>query len=245
MCSGCVDNGSESRSPAGLGVAGSTARFTVQNDHLVVVEDRKISTFSLIDSTQPALVDEGFSTGARLETIFPYQQDFVLLGTNQGALIIKITDTGLIESKSFATHFTSRDPVVASGRYMYVTIRPEANSNQSAEDTEALTDESNRLIIYDISDIENPIELRQLAIQEPRGLSISNERLYVCFDGGLRIYDTVLPDDPQLISDYANFPCEDVIADNDNLIITSPLGIQLLKNQQDNINLQSSILADI
>lgn len=239
---GCV--GPDNSTPANTsnGVGGSTARFVIQNENLVVVEDRRIRTFSLKDSMKPKFVDESFTTGPRLETVFPYGEDLVLIGTNQGAIIARISSDGLIDGLSFAAHFTSRDPVVAANNIMYVTIRPEDGQERFVDDSGVLTNRgSNRLIVFDIIDIDNPIELIQKPIDNPTGLSIAGNRLYVCFSEGLRIYDVTDPAAPQVVSNYADFPCNDVITTGSEVLATGDTGIQLLDSKQDIITLLASI----
>ena len=125
---------------------------------------------------------------------------------------------------------------------MYVTIRPEDNSAGIVDGSGVLSNSgSNRLIVFDVSDVENPIELVQKRIENPSGLSITGDRLYVCFTGGLRIYDVTDSSDPQVVTDYADFPCNDVIAVDRKLLATGNDGIQLLENQQDVISLLTSI----
>lgn len=239
---GCVEPDNSTPANTSNGVGGSTARFVIQNDYLVVVEDRRIRTFSLKDSMKPKFVDESFTTGPRLETVFAYGKDLVLIGTNQGAVITRITNEGLVDGISFASHFTSRDPVIAENDIMYVTIRPEENQARVVDDSGVLaTDPSNRLIVYDISNLGDPEEITQLGIKNPTGLSLSGNRLYVCFAEGLRIYDITEPRIPKAITDYADFPCNDVIAAENSLIATGEKGIELLENQKDVISLLASI----
>ena len=239
---GCVESSDSGSTSSSNGTGGSTARFVIQNDYLIVVEDSSIRSFSLDDPMTPSLIDQAFTNGPRLETVFPYEDDLVLIGTNQGAVITKISNEGLIEGISFASHFTSRDPVVAANNIMYVTIRPEDNQRGRVDNSGILiSDGSNRLIVFDITDLSNPIELVQKPIIEPSGLSLAGDRLYVCFAEGLRIYDVTNPSDPQVVSDYADFPCNDVIAGGNNIIATGDEGIQLLDNQQDVISLLTTI----
>ncbi len=238
---GCVEQ-SDTSSETSTGTGGSTARFVIQNNFLVVVEDDSIRSFSLDDPMNPSLIDQARTNGPRLETVFPYGEDLVLLGTNQGAVIVRLSGDGLIEGLSFASHFTSRDPVVAADGFMYVTIRPELRASAQTDNSGVLiSNGSNRLIVFDISDVDNPIELIQKPILEPSGLSLSGNRLYVCFAEGMRIYDVTEASDPQVVSDYADFPCNDVIAGGNNLIATGDEGIQLLENRQDAIYLLATI----
>jgi len=241
---GCVESTGSGDSISSTGSGGSTARFVIQNNHLIVVEDTTIRSFNIDDAMNPRLVDQSITTGPRLETLFPYAEDLVLIGTNQGAIIVQISADGFIEGLSFASHFTSRDPVVAADNIMYVTIRPEENSLEMGvvDDSGVLSNSgSNRLIVFDVTDVGNPIELVQKRIENPSGLSVSGDRLFVCFTGGLRIYDVADPSDPQVITDYADFPCNDVIAVNSEILATGDDGIQLLDNQQDVISLLTSL----
>lgn len=239
---GCVES-SDSGSPSSSnGAGGSTARFVIQNNYLIVVEDRSIRSFSIEDAMNPVLIDQTFTNGPRLETVFPYEDDLVLIGTNQGAVIVRLTNEGLIDGLSFASHFTSRDPVVAANNIMYVTIRPDGNQTLQVDNSGVLVrDGSNRLIVFDISDLDDPVELVQKPIDQPSGLSLVGDRLYVCFSAGLRIYDVTDPSDPQVVSDYADFPCNDVIAGGSKILATGDEGIQLLDNQQDVIALLTTI----
>jgi hypothetical protein len=95
--------------------------------------------------------------------------------------------------------------------------------------------------LFDVSDVENTIELIQKRIETPSGLSIVGSRLFVCFTGGLRNYDVNDPSDPQVVTDYADFPCNDVNAVNSEILATGDDEIQLLDNQQDVISLLTSI----
>jgi hypothetical protein len=239
---GCVESSDSESQTSASGTGGSTARFIIQNGYLIVVEDGSIRSFNIDDAMAPRLVDQSFTTGPTLETVFPYEQDLVLIGTNQGAVITRISNDGFIEGIAFASHFTSRDPVVAANDIMYVTIRPENDQPRRVDDSGVLVnDGSNRLIVFDISNVEAPQELTQLGIDNPTGLSLSGDRLYVCFAEGLRIYDVTEPSDPQVVTDYADFPCNDVIAAGSDIIATGDGGIQLLENQQDVMSLLTSI----
>jgi hypothetical protein len=67
-------------------------------------------------------------------------------------------------------HVTSCDPVVVKDDYAYVTLR-------SGSTCQGFT---NQLDIVDVSDAENPHLVKTYPMQNPQGLSIYGNCLYIC-----------------------------------------------------------------
>lgn len=219
---GCLDSGSNN-DVSTSGVGGSTARFTIQKNHLITIEDRAISVFSLDDPYDPMHIDF-FTTNLTLETIYPFDDDKLLIGTTTGAVIMYHEPAGTLTQVSFAGHFRSCDPVIAHENYMYVTLR---------DGTKCGTGETgiNQLLVFDISDIRNPIKRKEIEIDQPFGLGISGDHLFICYADGVLKYDISDPEDMTQAGDYSN-ACEDIIASVEPMIFTNDEGIRLVQNNE-------------
>jgi len=208
----CYDSGSSGSAANGTssGVGGSTARFTIQNNHLITIEERSIIVYSLESPSNPV---EVFRTGARwtLETIFPYQENLLFIGSQQGAIILELSETGELNEISNISHTRSCDPVVVNDTQMFVTIRSGSGCWESTI--------SNRLLVYDISDLNNPIQTANIVIDHPSGLGLQDSTLFVCYAGGLKEFD-VSSSTPELLNDFQNMSCNDLIPNGDNLVLT-------------------------
>lgn len=184
------------------GIGGSMARFTITNDHLYMVDQ---SDMTVVDITSPAepMLGSRLNIGWGIETIFPYG-DQLFIGSNNGMYIYDVSSPLNPEQLSSYSHVTSCDPVVTDGRYAYVTLR---SGNQCAGFT-------NQLEIIDIADPTNPQLIETYPMYNPHGLSISDNRLFIC-DGeaGLKIYNAgnVHTISDNLIKNYSDIHAYDVI----------------------------------
>lgn len=223
----------ESDSDSGIG--GSTARFVIQHDHLITIENEYMQVFSLANPHEPELVQQfTVSWGTVLETIYPYESNRVLIGSNNGAFIMDHTTPGDLKTIMVANHTTSCDPVIADGDYMYVTLR---NGRECGALRDA--DGVNQLLVYDISALGNidpdssvPSQaelLTTIELDQPWGLGINDDSLFVCVENGVVEFDISTPSSPQQIGDYSA-PCNDLIASTDPMILTSDDGIRLMRN---------------
>ena len=232
---GCFDSSSVSNSDvSSTGIGGSTARFTIQKNHLITIEDSIINVFSLEDPFDPLHIDV-FTSNLVLETISPFDGDKLLIGTNQGAVIMQQEIPGTLVEISFAAHFRSCDPVIAHGNYMYVTLR---------DGTKCATGETgvNQLLVFDISNIENPLKRKEIEIDQPFGLGISGDNLFVCYASGVLKFDISDPENMTQIGDYSN-ACEDVIASTDPMIFTNDDGIRLVQDNESGLTEMAFIRA--
>lgn len=189
-------------SPANPGVGGSMARFTITNEHLFMIDQREMTVLNITDPANP-LKGTKVNVGWGIETIFPYN-DLLFLGANNGMYIYDVSIPSNPDQLSMFSHINSCDPVVTDGRYAYVTLR-------SGNECEGFT---NQLDIVDIEDPRNPALVKSYPMTNPHGLSISNNRLFVC-DGeaGLKIYNAsdVQNVSDNLIKHYGDIHAFDVI----------------------------------
>ena len=200
-----------------IGTGGSLARFTIVQNNLYAVDNTTLTTIDIANPTQMILEDQQ-DVGFGIETIFPFDNT-LFIGSNTGAYIYGIDGEGIPSELSFFEHAMACDPVVSDGDYAYVTIR-------SGRACDFLGD-ANILEIYDIASLENPIQITQVAMNNPRGLSVDGNLLFVC-DGnqGLVVFDVTDRTNPVVLAREMGFEANDVIAQNDVALVVSPDGIR-------------------
>ena len=189
-------------SPANPGVGGSMARFTINNQHLYMIDQSDMHVVDITDPQNP-LLGSKVNVGWGIETIFPYDS-LVFIGANNGMSIYDVSTPRSPERLSTFNHVTSCDPVVTDGKYAYVTLR---SGNECAGFT-------NQLDVINIEDPRNPQLVESYQMYNPHGLSISNGRLFIC-DGeaGLKVYNAsnVHELDENLIKQFGDIHAYDII----------------------------------
>lgn len=190
------------------GQGGSLARFRIVGDYLYAVEWSSINVFDISNLDAPEVLDEVYTSGG-IETIFN-QGDLLFLGGSRGMYIYDISEPATPKFVSDFEHGTACDPVVVDGNYAYVTLR----GGNFCGATES------GLYIIDISTIENP-ELKVIyPMDDPYGLGIKDDKLFVC-DGasGLKVFDkSDVPDLPQL-NHFESIVTFDVIPMEEQLLM--------------------------
>lgn len=204
---GCGENdGSADSSGGGVGRGGSTARMTIAGDYLYAISGASIQLF---DITTPASPNPYVKVWVdwNIETLFPYE-NYLLIGASNGLHIMDNTDPARPEYVSRFTHAQAQDPVVAENGYAYVTLR---DGRQASEFT-------NQLEVIDIHDITNPSLVDVIPMQRPYGLSIENNRLFVCDDvAGIKEFNTSDPTALTLEETISGVNCNDVILQQQRL----------------------------
>ncbi len=176
------------------GVGGSMARFGLTGNALVAVDTYTYYNFDLTEPNNPKLASKSW-VNSGVETMFLYGK-YMFLGTRNGMLVYDLSDVNKPVYISQFWHATGCDPVVVQGNRAYVTIRGGNMCNSSI----------NRLDVLDVTNILKPTLLRSYNMDNPYGLGISDDILFVC-DGtsGLKVYNAA---DPLLIAEHqlAGFP---------------------------------------
>jgi len=107
------------------------------------------------------------------------------MGTPRGMVIYSVANPLKPEYVSAISHVFGCDPVVVEDDIAYVTIH---SGNFCGQNT-------NELLIYDVSDVRYPKLIVSYAMTNPKGLGIDNSTLFLC-DDGLKIFDAK---DPQTL----------------------------------------------
>ncbi len=198
----------ESASGGTTGQGGSLARFKIVEDYLYAVDSHNINVFNISDMDNPQALEDVYA-GFDIETIF-YNGSYLFLGSMRGMYIYDITDPAAPSKVSEFEHGTACDPVVVDGDYAYVTLR----GGNMCGATES------GLFIVDISDIANPELAVQYPMDEPYGLGIREEKLFVC-DGssGLKVYDKTDINDLKELNHFEDIVTFDVIPLENHLIM--------------------------
>ncbi|PCJ98779.1 MAG: hypothetical protein COA50_00615 [Flavobacteriaceae bacterium] len=190
------------------GQGGSLARFKIVEDYLYAVDSHSINVFNIQDLDYPLDLEDVYA-GFDIETIFN-RGNHLFLGSMSGMYIYDISAPDKPEFVSEFQHGTACDPVVVDGDYAYVTLR---GGNRCGA-TES------GLFIVDISNIENPVLSETYAMDEPYGLGIKDEKLFIC-DGasGLKVYDKTDIEDLVSLNHFENIITFDVIPLEETLLM--------------------------
>lgn len=189
------------------GVGGSTARMTIVNEHMYLVDKRNLKAFDISASGSPVLASEQV-LGWGIETIYPYG-DNLFIGSETGMFIFDNTTPSNPQLLSEFEHWRACDPVVVENNTAYVTLR---DGNRCAGFT-------NQLDVIDITDLFNPELIVSHSMTNPRGLAIRNNKLFIC-EGmdGLKIFDATESEeiDQNLLHHNRTFDANDVISLTDH-----------------------------
>jgi hypothetical protein len=198
-----VDPTAGSSSSGGTGVAGSMARFSLISNHLYVVDNTTMTVLSLANPLAPSEVNE-INLGWGIETIFPYE-DKLFIGSNSGMFIYDNSNPANPTFLSAFAHARACDPVVVKDNYAYVTLR----------DGTTCQGFNNQLDLVDITDLLNPVLEKTYPMDNPHGLAIRNNTLFICEgDSGLKSFDITDPlaIDENLLDHETNLFAFDAIA---------------------------------
>ena len=198
----------EAANDSQVGQGGSLARFKIVNDYLYVVDSHTINVFEISDLENPKDLEDIYA-GFDIETIFNRGNN-LFLGSMRGMYIYDITSPATPTFISEFQHGTACDPVIVDGDYAYVTLR--GGNNCGATES--------GLFIVDISDITTPVLATSYEMDEPYGLGIKENKLFIC-DGkfGLKVYDKTNIDNLVSLNHYENIITFDVIPMDETLIM--------------------------
>lgn len=199
---------------SGKSINGSMSRFSIYLDYLYVVLNNNMQVFDLT-KPEPEQVVSNYPIGWNVETLFSYKKH-MFMGTPTGMLIYSVEDPLKPVYKSSITHAYGCDPVVVSNDIAYVTVR---SGNACGQQT-------NELIIIDVSDTSKPKKLISHKMAGPKGLGIDNRTLFIC-DEGLKVFDAsdVYTLDKKLLAHFKEMDGFDVIPYKNVLMMIADNGI--------------------
>ena len=203
----CSDSSDATESLSTDGKEGSTATFILKNNYMYVVDQANLNVFSLIDPANPVKV-KTVDVGFNIETLFS-MDNYLFIGSRNGMFIYSISqnpETPAFVSK--ALHFTACDPVVANSTHAYVTLHSNTTCNAA---------DNNKLLIYNIANIQNPLLVSERNLLEPKGLALSGNYLFICDRDDIVIFNISNPQNVTVAKTIANIPARDLIIDGNHL----------------------------
>jgi hypothetical protein len=198
------------------GTGGSMARFTLYGDYLYAIDNYMLRLFNISQVTQP-VKDKEVYVGWNIETLFPYGEN-LFVGSTMGMYIYSLADPSNPAFLSQFWHATGCDPVVVEDNLAYVTMRA---GNMCGNNL-------SQLDVIDISDLTDPKLLKEYTMEEPYGLGIDDDVLFVCEgEAGLKIYNAADPlkIDQNRIAHYSDINAWDVIPLGDILLMIGTDGL--------------------
>ncbi len=185
------------------GTGGSLARFTINQGHLYIIDHVNLHVYDLLQEGNPNKVNEVGVTW-QIETIFPYN-DKLFIGSTTGLFVMDASNPAEPYHLSSYAHAFACDPVYVKAPYAYVTLRSDQNWCQQG---------LNQLDLVDISEITDIKLEKSFPMENPRGLSIRDENLFICEgDAGLKVFDIndPLTLDENRIAHVKNIKSTDII----------------------------------
>ena len=223
-----------------IGVNGSMSRFAITDNCLYAIYIKNV-----VYNQSPAPSTNYYTTGElkvfdlreggvkqvnsvfvnnTVETLFAYR-DYLFMGMSNGMQIYSIANPVAPVYVSSAWHFWGCDPVVVDENYAYLTVRSTNTCGQNG----------NLLQVYDIKEIRQPTLVSQFDMQEPYGLGIDGNKLFIC-DKGLKVFDATNPRQvgQKLLFSTTDFKGYDLIPYNNLLLVIGDNGLYQYSYSSDN-----------
>ena len=221
-----------------VSTGGSLASFVIQGNSLYTINKSKLVTYDISNPSQSiprhlsTITNKYGNTIWDIETIFPYG-DHIFLGASDGMHIVDVSTPESPKYVSKYEHVYSCDPVVVQNDIAYVTLRTGTRCGHNI----------NALEVIDISDVENPKQIKSYNMDSPYGLGVDGNNLFVCDDGSLKVLDCT---DPNSITLQQEFEREeiyalDVIPNNGNLLVLGSGKLNQYSYTSSQLTLLSSI----
>lgn len=211
------------------GTGGSLARFNIVKGYLYTVTQTELHIFDIVNPENAVEVNSE-NVGWDIETIFSLD-NYLYLGSAGGMYIYNIDNATNPTYVSEISHIMGCDPVVVQGDMAYVTIRGGNLCGQNLSQLE----------VIDISDKTTPERVAVYEMQEPYGLGIKDNFLFVC-DGsfGLKVYDTSNTPQLTLIDHFEEIETFDVIPLEEVLLLVGGNKLLQYKYSETGIELLST-----
>ena len=195
------------------GLTGSLSRFALLNNYLYIANRTSLTPIDISNPTLP-IIKQAVYTGEQ-ETIYPFKEN-LFIGTPSGLNIYGTSNPAVPNYISSYKHWRGCDPVVVENDIAYVTVRGGGPCGGTR----------NNLDVINVSNISQPILIKQYQMQNPYGLGVFNTKLGICDgDGGFKIYNASNSNNIQLISTINLNKAFDVIMDDQVAILIADDGL--------------------
>jgi hypothetical protein len=160
------------------GISGSMARMNIVGDYLYGIDVWALNVFDVTNENEPQALEDVY-VGWGIETLFPYG-DNLFIGAADGLYIFDNSTPTAPTFLSKFNHARACDPVVVKDDIAFVTLRDGTECDGFA----------NQLDVVDVSDLLNPTLLYSYEMDNPHGLGVNGDNLFIC-EGthGLKLFD--------------------------------------------------------
>jgi hypothetical protein len=201
-------------------IGGSMARFTLVNNYLYTVGRSVLTAFNVTNAADPVF-ESVTPLGWDIETVYPLNNK-LFIGSKTGMFIYNIDNPSTPVRLGDFSHACFDDPVIANEDYAFVTLK--ANTDGSAC-WGVNTLQQSQLDIIDINDLTRPMLIKTYNMEEPMGLSLDGDHLFICDGkGGLKIYNAADVNNIQLLHTISDIAPFDVITFNNRALVVAKEG---------------------
>lgn len=180
------ENSSSSADSGGGSKAGSTARFIVVGNYMYTLSSNQLKVVD-ISNPQSMVVKTVITVGNGMETIYAFNNN-LFLGSQNAMFIYNIDNPAQPQFQSTTSTVRRCDPIVVNDTIAYSTLNSTSNCGGNGS----------RLIIYNVKNVQNPIQLSSTPLNNPLGLDYKGNYLYVCDGTVLKIFNVLDPRNPEL-----------------------------------------------
>ena len=212
----CTEDGDAS-TPSVL--SGSYANILTLGERLYVLASGELHTFGLEDISSPQLLNSQ-EVNLSIESLF-YNGENLFIGSSEGMYIYSIDENGIPQKQSVTRYeelveFLPCDPIAANRQHAYVTL----STSVQASDACFRSVDINELLVYDISEVQTPQLVSRIGMQEPKGIGLDGDLLFVCqrYDG-IKVFDISEPANLVELYHFGEFEAFDLIPTNGLLMV--------------------------
>ena len=199
---------------------GSYANMLVVDNFMYVINNQRLKTFSLEDSSNPELLSD-YQVGFEIESLLHYKGN-LFIGSALAMYIYEIDEKGIpnrtsvTEYQLFGDDFCATDPIAANDNNAFASLATSALGNCARVDV-------NEIQVFDIQDLSNPQVIASASMDSPRGIALDGNYLFVTeAELGLKVLDVSNPSNPVQMYHFDGFKAFDVIANDGLLVVVGP-----------------------
>ncbi len=217
---------------AATGIAGSTARFGLQQNRLYTVSHDDLKVFNVTKADAPAYVKQVDLNQGGIETIFPYRNN-LFVGAQAGMYIYNTSNPDNPQPLGQFVHVRACDPVIADGDYAYVTLKGGGFCGGF----------NNQLDVINVKNLTSPQLIKTYSLKGPKGLSKDGSILFICdANEGLKLFNAADASNIVSIKTIGGFEAHDVIAWQGYAIVVANDGLYMIDYQDiNNVKLVSKM----
>lgn len=212
------DLGISSEAGGGEVLSGSYARMLRLDNRLYVIGRNSLRVLDTTDPSNPTPM-QTIDINAEVESLFR-NDEFLFVGSQEAMFIYEIDSNGipvLIGETPYAEflEFTCfSDPIVANRNTAYVTLSTDEIINNFCFRS------LNELRVYDLANVSQPDLLDVIPMQEPKGLGLDGDHLFVCERfNGVSAFNVADPSNVEQFYQSEPFQAVDLIPASGNLLV--------------------------